>query len=76
LLTTFFLNVLYDLTVAIEIGVVLSALLFMKWLADISDKRVHWKGKCGIADDKLMPLLNGPVGIRFQVSVVRFYSQI
>jgi SulP family sulfate permease len=40
LLTTFFLTVLYDLTIAIEIGVVLSALLFMKRMADISDKRI------------------------------------
>jgi len=38
LLTTFFLTVLVDLTVAIEIGVVLSALLFMKRMADISKK--------------------------------------
>ncbi|MCL1850923.1 MAG: SulP family inorganic anion transporter [Bacteroidetes bacterium] len=34
LLTTFFLTVLVDLTVAIEIGVVLSAILFMKRMAD------------------------------------------
>lgn len=35
LLTTFFLTVFVDLTVAIEIGVVLSSLLFMKRMADI-----------------------------------------
>ncbi len=34
LLVTFFLTVLVDLTVAIEIGVVLAALLFMKRMAD------------------------------------------
>ena len=34
LLVTFFLTVLVDLTVAIEVGVVLSALLFMKRMAD------------------------------------------
>jgi sulfate permease, SulP family len=34
LLTTFILTVLVDLTVAIEIGIVLSALLFMKRMAD------------------------------------------
>lgn len=34
LLTTFFLTVLVDLTIAIEIGVVLSAILFMKRMAD------------------------------------------
>jgi SulP family sulfate permease len=35
LLSTFFLTVLVDLTVAIEVGVVLSALLFMKRMADM-----------------------------------------
>ena len=35
LLSTFFLTVLVDLTVAIQVGVVLSALLFMKRMADI-----------------------------------------
>lgn len=34
LLTTFFLTILVDLTIAIEIGIVLSSLLFMKRMAD------------------------------------------
>ncbi len=38
LLTTFLLTVFVDLTVAIEIGIVLSALLFMKRMADIGLK--------------------------------------
>jgi SulP family sulfate permease len=38
LLSTFFLTVLVDLTVAIEVGVVLSALLFMNRMADINIK--------------------------------------
>jgi SulP family sulfate permease len=41
LLTTFSLTVLVDLTVAFEIGVVLSALLFMKRMSDISQKRIN-----------------------------------
>ncbi len=41
LLTTFLLTVFVDLTVAIEIGVVLSAILFMKRMSDISEKRVN-----------------------------------
>ena len=40
LLTTFLLTVFVDLTVAIEVGVVLSAILFMKRMADISEKRI------------------------------------
>jgi sulfate permease, SulP family len=35
LLSTFFLTILVDLTVAIQVGVVLSALLFMKRMADL-----------------------------------------
>ena len=38
LLSTFTLTVLVDLTVAIEVGIVLSALLFMKRMADMSEK--------------------------------------
>jgi SulP family sulfate permease len=41
MLTTFILTVLVDLTVAIEVGVVLSAILFMKRMADISEKRIN-----------------------------------
>ena len=41
LLTTFFITVFFDLTLAIEIGVVLSAILFMKRMSDISEKRVN-----------------------------------
>lgn len=41
LLTTFFLTVLVDLTIAIEVGVIISALLFMKRMSDISEKRVE-----------------------------------
>lgn len=36
LLTTFFLTVLVDLTVAIEVGIVLAALMFMKRMSDVS----------------------------------------
>ncbi|MBN2280694.1 MAG: STAS domain-containing protein [Candidatus Marinimicrobia bacterium] len=42
LLTTFFLTVFVDLTVAIEVGVVLSAILFMKRMADISENRIEY----------------------------------
>ncbi len=38
LLTTFFLTVFVDLSVAIQVGVVLSSLLFMKRMSDVSDK--------------------------------------
>ena len=41
LLNTFLLTILVDLTIAIQIGVVLSALLFMKRMADFSEKRIN-----------------------------------
>lgn len=40
LLTTFLLTVFVDLTVAIEVGIVLSSLLFMKRMSDIAEKRI------------------------------------
>jgi SulP family sulfate permease len=40
LLTTFFLTVIFDLTIAIEIGMVLSVLLFMKRMAEVSNVSV------------------------------------
>lgn len=40
LLTTFFLTVLVDLTIAIQVGVILSALLFMKRMADVGEHKV------------------------------------
>ena len=42
LLSTFILTVVVDLTVAIEVGVVLSALLFMKRMSDIAEKRIDY----------------------------------
>ncbi|MBN1187514.1 MAG: STAS domain-containing protein [Bacteroidales bacterium] len=41
LLTTFFLTVLVDLSVAIQVGVVLSSLLFMKRMADAGTQATH-----------------------------------
>jgi SulP family sulfate permease len=41
LLSTFFITVFYDLTLAIQIGVLLSAVLFMKRMSDISEKRIE-----------------------------------
>ena len=40
LLSTFILTILVDLTVAIEVGIVLSSLLFMKRMADVDDKKL------------------------------------
>lgn len=42
LVGTFFLTVIFDLVVAIEVGIVLAALLFMKRMAEVTDVKA-WK---------------------------------
>ncbi len=51
LLTTFVLTVLVDLTVAIEVGIVLSSLLFMKRMSDIAEKRIDHIIDTDVIDD-------------------------
>lgn len=51
LITTFILTVLVDLTVAIEVGVVLSAVLFMKRMTDVSEKRIDHVIDSDVIDD-------------------------
>lgn len=40
LLVTFFLTVIFDLTIAIEVGIVLACLLFMRRIASVSDVKI------------------------------------
>lgn len=51
LLSTFFLTVLIDLTVAIQVGVVLSSLLFMKRMSDVSQKNFDKEIDKDVLDD-------------------------
>lgn len=46
LLVTFFITVLIDLVKAIEIGMVLASLLFMKRMADVSNVNMHTVDDC------------------------------
>ena len=71
LLTTFLLTVLVDLTVAIQVGVVLSAILFMKRMADISDKRMN-----NIVDtDVIVDYSDLPAGLNvFEISGPLFFA--
>ena len=71
LLTTFFLTVLVDLTIAIEVGVVLSALLFMKRMSDISDKRLNHVVDTDIIED----YSNLPAGVSvYEISGPLFFA--
>jgi len=71
LLSTFFLTVFVDLTIAIEIGVVLSAVLFMKRMSDISEKRIN-----NIIDtDIIEDYLDIPTGISiYEISGPLFFA--
>ncbi len=51
LLVTFVLTVVVDLVAAIEVGVVLSSLLFMKRMADLADKRIDFVVDTDVIDD-------------------------
>lgn len=51
LLSTFILTVLIDLTVAIQVGVVLAALLFMKRMSDVAEKQIDIEIDTDLIDD-------------------------
>ncbi|MDC7220486.1 MAG: SulP family inorganic anion transporter [Spirochaetales bacterium] len=51
LLVTFFLTVIFDLVLAIEVGVVLSSLLFMKRMSDIAEKRMDYVVDTDLIED-------------------------
>lgn len=70
LLATFLLTVLVDLTVAIEVGVVLSALLFMKRMAEINSK-VHHEVDTDIVEK--YPDLPTEIGV-FEISGPLFFA--
>ena len=71
LLTTFFITVLFDLTLAIEIGVLLSAILFMKRMSDISERRLE-----NIVDNDIIEnYINLPDSIKiYEISGPLFFA--
>ncbi len=71
LLATFFITVFYDLTLAIEVGVILSAILFMKRMADISENRMD-----SIVDNDIIEnYSNLPIGLNiYEISGPLFFA--
>lgn len=70
LLSTFLLTVFVDLTVAIEIGIVLSSLLFMKRMADIGIKT-----PCHVDSDLLEDYSDLPEGVSiYEISGPLFFA--
>ena len=55
LLSTFILTVFVDLTIAIEVGVVLSALLFMKRMSDIGTQKIQTVDSDVLEDYSALP---------------------
>lgn len=72
LLSTFFLTIFVDLTVAIEVGVVLSSLLFMKRMADIADRKEF---ESEIDSDLIQDYTDLPKGISiYEISGPLFFA--
>ena len=76
LVGTFLLTVIFDLVVAIEVGVVVSALLFMKRMAEVTDIKL-WKyvEEEDVDEDEADKLLSLPKEIRvFEISGPMFFA--
>lgn len=78
LLTTFFLTVIVDLTVAIEIGMVLAAFLFMRKMIQFSDVRMLTKevdGKSSNADAEWIGNYKIPANVEvFEITGPLFFG--
>jgi SulP family sulfate permease len=78
LLTTFFLTVLIDLTVAIQIGIVLSAILFMKRMADNGQSILRENDSANVENYGFLPKeieiyeISGP----FFFGAAKHYSEV
>jgi len=78
LLTTFLLTVLVDLTVAIEVGIVLAAFLFMKRMIDVTQVNYLNQGSDKdewVLDPEMMDAINIPPGIEiFEINGPFFFG--
>ncbi|MBB6480489.1 SulP family inorganic anion transporter [Spirochaeta isovalerica] len=71
LLVTFLLTVFVDLVAAIEVGIVLSSLLFMKRMSDIAEKRIDHVVDLDVIDD--YSALPSRIGI-YEISGPLFFA--
>jgi len=78
LLTTFLLTVFVDLTVAIEVGIVLASFLFMKRMIDVTHVNYLNQGSASdewILDPEMMDAINIPAGIEiFEINGPFFFG--
>lgn len=76
LVLTFVLTVFFDLVVAIEVGMVVTAMLFLKRMSDTSDIK-SWKyvGQADVDPQEASKILNLPKEIRvFEISGPMFFA--
>ncbi len=71
ILSTFILTVFVNLTIAIEVGIVLSAILFMKRMSDISGKTLSQPIDSDVIDD--YSGINASIGI-YEISGPLFFA--
>ena len=76
LVLTFVLTVVFDLVVAIEVGVVLSAILLMSKMAGTTDiKSWRYEGEADVSEEEAQTLLSLPKEIRvFEISGPLFFA--
>jgi len=78
LLTTFLLTVLVDLTVAIEVGIVLAAFLFMKRMIEVTQVNYLNQGSASdewVLDPEMKDAINIPPGIEiFEINGPFFFG--
>ncbi len=63
LVTCFALTVVFDMVVAVSVGVVLAALLFMRRMAEITEARLTPVGDHATARDQIPEALRGQIGV-------------
>ena len=76
LVITFLLTVIFDLVIAIEVGVVLSALLFMSRLSGVTDiKPWRYEGQEDVTEKEAEQLISVPKEIRvFEITGPMFFA--
>jgi sulfate permease, SulP family len=78
LMTTFLLTVLVDLTVAISVGMVLAAFLFMKRMAEVTNVRAltrEFEADLDGTDDEDLPRFDIPTGVEiFEINGAFFFG--
>ncbi len=69
LLITFFLTVIIDLTVAIEVGVVLAIILFVKRISETSNIKI-------LSDNKIIATENDEIGMHAEIEELEIHKKI